>query len=463
MRTHSAPVPPSDRISLKQRVLNAGAWSLAGYGLSQAIRFGTNLLLARLLMPEMFGVMAIATMVMVALALFTDLGLRQVIVQSRRGNDQLFLNTAWVTQILRGVVLWLGALCIALLIFLANYAELVPKGSVYADPSLPYVIAVLSVSVVIGSFSTTKLHEASRNLALGRVTTIEITGQVSGLLCMIAWVSVDRSVWALVAGSICLTLVSVTLGHAWLPGAANRWQWDRSAFTEIIQFGKWIFASSALGFLVTNGDRLLLGALVDATVLGVYVIAVLIFSSFEQILTKLIIGISFPALSEVARERPNELKRTYYRFHAVIASAAYFCSGVLMTSGQALVGLLYDRRYAQAGWILEALAAALLTLPFQIAVQSFMALGKPRLLTNVTAVRVVALFVVTPIGFHLFGLAGAVWGIVSSYFLGLPIIIAYTLKHGLFDLRRELQLLPLAAFGIGVGLMLSFAIGYPRH
>ena len=94
-------------------MLAAGAWSLAGYAVSQVIRFGSNLIMTRLLVPEMFGVMAIATIVMVGLAMFSDLGLRQSIVQSRRGDDPAFLNTAWALQILRGLVLWAIALAIA--------------------------------------------------------------------------------------------------------------------------------------------------------------------------------------------------------------------------------------------------------------------------------------------------------------------------------------------------------------
>ena len=54
------PVHLRGRISLKQRVLSAGIWSLAGYGCNQVLRFGSNLLMTRLLVPEMFGVMAIA-------------------------------------------------------------------------------------------------------------------------------------------------------------------------------------------------------------------------------------------------------------------------------------------------------------------------------------------------------------------------------------------------------------------
>ena len=97
------------------------------------------------------------------------------------------------------------------------------------------------------------------------------------------------------------SLVSVALSHAWLPGTANRWQWDRSAFLEIIHFGKWIFASSILGFLVASSDRLLLGGMVDAATLGIYVIALLIFGAVEQVVTKIVGDVAFPAFSEIAR------------------------------------------------------------------------------------------------------------------------------------------------------------------
>lgn len=453
-------LPMVDPISLKQRVLNAGAWSLAGYGLSLAIRFGSNLLMARLLVPEMFGVMAIATMVMVGLAMFSDVGLKQSIVQSKRGNDSVFLNTAWVIQILRGILLWFFALCVSLLVLLADRSGLVPKDTVYADPSLPSVIAILSITAIIGGLQSTKMFEASRTLSLRRIIRIEITAQIAGLVCMIGWVSIDRSIWALVAGGICSSLVTVLLSHAWLPGVTNRWKWDESAFREIVKFGKWIFAASILGFLAINGDRLLLGGLVNPTALGVYVIAFLIFSSVEQVLTRIIGEVSFPALSEIVRERPAELKPSYYRFHIVIASVAYSCSAVLMISGQSLIGLLYDRRYEQAGWMLEVLAAALLTVPFRGAVQCFVALGVPRLISYIGAVRLVTLLLMVPVGFHFFGLVGALWGIVLSHFSWLPLAITYMVKFDLFDLRKELIPLPFVLAGIVAGSVLNRAIGH---
>lgn len=453
-----APKPSTDRVSLKQRVMNAGVWSLAGYGLSQAMRFGTNLLMTRLLVPEMFGVMAVATMVMVALEMFSDVGLKQSVVQSKRGSDPSFLNTAWTIQVVRGVALWCFALCVALLVFLVGRNGMVPRDSVYADQDLPHVIAILSFTALIMGFQSTKMFEASRNLSLGRVTTVGIVSQIAGLLCTIGWVLIDRSIWGLVAGNICSVLAWTLLSHVSLPGAANRWKWDRSASREIIHFGKWIFVASILGFLVNSGDRLLLSGLVSVTVLGVYVIAFSIFSSVEQVLTKIIGDVSFPALSEVVRERPHDLKQSYYRFHTVIASFAYFCSGILMISGQSLIGLLYDRRYEQAGWMLEVLAAALLTIPFRVAAICLLALGLSRLHSHIILVRVVFLFLLTPLGFHLFDLPGALVGIVVSYFSVLPLTIFYQIKYGLLDLRKELLMLTAVPAGLLLGEGFKLAV-----
>lgn len=449
-------VPPT----LKRRIFAAGGWTVAGFGLSQVLRFGTSLLMTRLLVPEMFGVMAIANMVMIGLAMFSDIGLRQNVVQSKRGNDAVFLNTAWSIQILRGALLCLAALGVSLLLVLATRIGMVPADSVYADSILPYVIAVASISAVIMGFDSTKLLQASRNLSLRRVTQIEIGSQVAGVLCMLGWVAIDRSIWALVVGSLCVTLARTILSHIWLPGVANRWHWDGAAWREIIGFGRWIFVSSILGFLVNNGDRILLGALVTSTVLGVYTIAFLIVGTAEAVLTKIIGEVSFPALSEIVRERPERLKSSYYRFHIMIASFAYFCSGALMVSGQALIALLYDFRYHQAGWMMEILAAALLTVPFRLAPQCFMALGMPKPLSNIIAIRLVALFVLTPIGFHFLGLHGALWGIVLSSFATLPPTIFYMLKFGLFDVRKELSLLPVVLLGMIVGKMFNLLIGY---
>lgn len=454
----SAPAAP--RLSLKRRALTAGSWTLAGHGLSQVLRLGSNLIMTRLLVPEAFGVMAVAMIVMSGLTLFSDIGLKQSIVQSKRGSDPAFLNTAWVTQISRGTILFVLALAASLILGFIDAMGLVAKTSVYADPILPYVLATISVNFVLNGFQSTKLFEASRHLALERVTKMEFMAQAAGLLCMFAWAAFDRSIWALVAGSICWTLVRVLLTHVYLPGTANRWTWEKTARTEIYHFGKWIFLSSILGFLGNNGDRLILGGLITTNLFSVYVIAFLIFGAIQDVLTKIITEVSFPAMSEVARERPDAMRSSYYKFHAPIGSFTYFCAGVLMASGHVLISILYDSRYQQAGWMLEILAVALISIPFRVAATSLLALGLPKLFSNIIAVKTISLYVFLPLGFYFFGLPGALWGFVASSFALLPMTIMYKIKHSLMDFRIEALMLSALLLGFIAGKGFNLVAGY---
>src|SRR5262249_38867929 len=156
-----------------------------------------------------------------------------------------------------------------------------------------------------------KIAQSRRSIHLGRLTQIGLIGQLAGVCSMLAWAYLDRSIWALVAGGLGSALTKTLLSHVWLEGKQNRLGWDRSAFREILGFGKWIFLSSILGFFVASGDRLILGGLTDASTLGIYSIAVTLASSLESVVTGLATAVAFPALSEVARDRPHHLQRSY--------------------------------------------------------------------------------------------------------------------------------------------------------
>jgi O-antigen/teichoic acid export membrane protein len=261
--------------SLKQRALHALKWSFLGYGISQAIRLGTNLVMTRLLVPDMFGVMAIAGMITIILGMLSDIGLRQSIVQNRRGEEPAFLDTAWVVQIMRGAGLWVVAILVSIALYLANRAGMVPAQSVYASPLLPLVIAVSSLSAFISGFQSTKMATAQRSFDQKRINVIALVSQCAGLLVMIPFGALSPSVWVLVAGGLMVSLTTTVLSHTWMEGQPNHFRLEKKALRELIEFGKWVFASSALFILVNSGDRLLLGAFVDADVLGLYSIAVL--------------------------------------------------------------------------------------------------------------------------------------------------------------------------------------------
>jgi O-antigen/teichoic acid export membrane protein len=399
----------------------------------------------------MFGIMAMATMVMVGLSLLSDIGLKPSVVQNERGDEARFLNTAWVIQIARGVALWFAAIILSLLLAQARIAGVLPANTVYADPVLPFVIAVLSFSTVIAGFESTKSLQASRSLQLAAITRIDVTSQIVGFVTMVAWALFERTIWALVVSALFAGVTRTVLTHVWLKGVRNRIYWDRTAYVEIVKFGKWLLLSSVLFFLASSGDRLMLGAMVGADVLGAYAVAFLIFSSIDQLISKIIVDVSFPALSEIVRENRAGLAAAYYKFHLAVGGVAFFSAGALMVSGQSIIHVLYDSRYMQAGWILQVLAVAMLTFPFRILTQLFLALGMAKTFFQFNVVRIVTLFVGIALGFKLWGLQGAVWGIVVSYFSSIPLILIYAVPLRILNYKRELAVVPFFAGGLAVG------------
>jgi O-antigen/teichoic acid export membrane protein len=442
-------------LSLRERVLRAGGWSFAGYGLSQAIRLASNLIMTRLLAPEMFGVMAIAVMVVTILHLLSDIGLHPAIVQSRRGEDPRFLDTAFVVQVARGALLWFVALIASGVLHLAGAAQLLPAGSAYADPVLPLLVAVTSGSALILGFQSTRIALAHRNFDQRLFIRIELSAQLIGFAVTFALALATHSVWALACGWLVAAAAQVAFSHAWTRGPANRLRVDRDALSELLSYGRWVFVSSAIYVLASNGDRLMLAALMPSGILGLYAIAFLFVAAVEGGATRLFSAVSMPALSEIARTQPERLREAYYRLRLPGDIALLFASGFLFAVGPVLIALLYDQRYAGAGVMLQALSVQLFTARYGVAHQVYLATGRPRYLVVVNAVRLAALVALVPTLHSLAGTAGAVWAVALHGLATIPIVLALNSRLQLNDWRREVAVLPAAPLGWLCGAALS--------
>ncbi|MDE1935806.1 oligosaccharide flippase family protein, partial [Bradyrhizobium sp.] len=124
-------------MTISTRVLFRGTiWTIGTYLLSTAIRTITNIVLARLLAPEIFGTMLIVNTLGMGLELISDVGINQNIIYSEKANTPDFYNTAWSLQLLRSFTLWL--------VFLAGA---VPIARFYEVPILASIIPVTSFTI----------------------------------------------------------------------------------------------------------------------------------------------------------------------------------------------------------------------------------------------------------------------------------------------------------------------------
>src|SRR5215469_9911071 len=126
-------------MTLKTDRLVAGAfWTVFGFGLSQVIRLATNVGLARLLAPKLFGLMLIVNTLMIGIQLFSDIGIGQNIIHSPNALEPGFYNTAWSVQVIRSIVIWLIVLLAA-----------VPAAHFYGAPILSDILPVSGFSMVL--------------------------------------------------------------------------------------------------------------------------------------------------------------------------------------------------------------------------------------------------------------------------------------------------------------------------
>ena len=431
---------------------------MLGFAASQGIRLASTLLMTRLLAPSMFGVMAIAVMVNVIAALLTDMGIHQNIVQSRRGTEQAFLDTAWTVQILRGLVIWGIALTIAAGLFAAGQAGLVSGDTVYATPILPWVLAISSLSVVIIGFQSTKGPLAERALEQRRLIKLDLTSQLCALAVMVAVAYQTHSIWSLVAGQLVGGAVGTVLSHVALPGQRNRFAWDRESLKEIVSFGKWIFASSFVGVFALYADRIVLGGLVTPNVLGQFAIAATLVATVQGVFSKLYATVVMPVLSETVRGDRDRLKEVFYRVRIPTDLILLFCAGFLAATGQLVVDVLYDRRYAEAGWMLQILAVSLVWARLDANRQLYLALGQPKYAAFLNFARFVSVFVALLVGFRLGGIRGAIWG-----FALYPVVIAlmsyrFNAELRINDFGRDLGVLVALPLGYGAGWGLEWIV-----
>lgn len=429
------------------RAFRGSLMTAGSYAITQALRLVSNLILTRLLYPEAFGVMALVSVVLVGLAMFSDVGIGPAISQHPKGDDPVFLDTAFTLNVARGGMLWLLTCALAL-----------PVARFYEAPALAQLLPAAGLTLLISGFNPTRIDTANRHLLLGRVTALDLVAQIGGILAMIALAFVLKSVWALVLGAIFGSAAKLVLMSLFLPGPRNRFRWEREAGRALIHFGKWIFLSTACGFLLSQGDKAIFGAYLSLEDLGIYNIGWFL-ASFPVLLAG---AVTSRILIPLYRDHPpaasaaNAAKMRRLRF--LLSGGTLGLLAVLGLAGVALVGVMYDARYAGAGAVVVAMACV--QMPGVVGMtydQSALAAGDSRSYFLLIAAKAGMQTLAFLIGMETGGLFGALAAQAAALVLMHPLIVALARKHQAWDPLHDLVFFAFAA-GLA-GLVLSSHAG----
>jgi O-antigen/teichoic acid export membrane protein len=437
MSNDSPPDPSTPPTSIRGQVVRGSIWTILGYGTSLAVRLASTLILSRLLFPNAFGLMTMVSTVTVGLLMLSDVGIDNAIIQSKRGDDTDFLNTAWTLKVGRGILLWL--ICIAIS---------GPMATFYHEPALRNLLIVTGFTSVMHGLESTSLMSMSRNLDIKKLTLLDLIAQLLSTVTNIVLALIYPSVWVLVIGALIGSTLRLIASHTKLKSIHNALQYTRDCATEILHFGRWIFLSSSLHFFSRQADRLIIGEALGMSQLGVYSIAVLISEATAELANQLSHRVLYPALNHVMRTRPQDLNAAYYRARLRIDAALLPAIGFMTATSFAIINLLYDPRYVEAGWMLQFLSLRAATYALVAPCESYVfALGQLRYGAIRSAARMVWILSAVPVAWY-FG--GLVWLIAAIAASEIPVLLMLWQACGKFGrLRPEREALALLFFGVG--------------
>jgi len=413
--------------SLRSRASRGAVASVIGQGASQGLRLAGNLVLARLLFPEAFGLMALVNMLMFGLTVLTDFGLQPAIVRHPRGDERAFLDTAWSIGVVRGVGLWVIGTAIAW-----------PMAVFYREPRLYAIVPIAAVSALLGGLASTKIATLTRHLRPTPVLLVEIGSQAAALVVMVAWALWRPSVWVLVVGGLVAAGVRSLLSQLALPGPVDRPRWEASARHDLVAFGKWLFVSSIFTFVAMRVDVVMLGRLLPVDTLGIYSIGVMLSQVLRDMLQQLMRFAIMPALSASHRAGGTALAANFARLRSAALPPALFAIVAATLLAPPFFVFLYDERYRAAAWIGQ---LAMLGVGFayltELTGSALLAIGDSRAWALVNGVRAGAVAIGCAVGFLLGGLPALMIAMAAAGLVAYVLAGRLLAAHGFETLRSD--------------------------
>jgi O-antigen/teichoic acid export membrane protein len=383
---------------LEKQALKGTLYIIGYYGVSIGLRMVNSVVLSRLFSPEFFGLMTLLTTVLVGLNLFSHIGLGDSVIQSPRGDEPLFLNTAWTLQVIRGGGLWVITILLAW-----------PVTRFYHEPRMLALFPVLGFGCVVAGLASTSLLNLARHLGVGKTSLLELLGQAVNFVVTVVWALFDPSLWALVGGRMAAEVVRTIISHFIMPELHPRFVLDKECVRSLLHFGKWILIGTALTFLATQSDRLILGKLISIEALGVYGIAFNLSDMPRQIIVMFCSRVGYPFIARFAQQPRQEYRGIMLKYRLPVLAVGGLGLVLVICVGDKLVLHLYDHRYHEAAWMVGVLAAGLWhTMLYSTVGPAILALSKAHYNAAANLVFCISLFVLIPMGFHFFGMLGAV-------------------------------------------------------
>ena len=260
---------------LSSRAGTAMRWRAAQLAGIQAIYFVRLLILARLLAPDAFGLLAIATVALGVMLQLSDVGMIPALVQRRDATVEHY-NAAWTVGLLR------ASLVAALLICAA------PAGArLFGEPRATPIIQALALRPIIEAAASIGVARLTRELRYRDLAFMYVPGAMIDMVTAIT-MAPSLGVWALVAGALAGAMTTTLLSYAFAPHRPG-FVFRTEAIAPLVRFGRWVMLTGAVGLIGSTMLQVVLSRRLGAGALGQYFLA------------SKVAGLPFSAVSAISR------------------------------------------------------------------------------------------------------------------------------------------------------------------
>ena len=370
-------------------------WLYAYRWLERLLDFLAIVVLARLLAPDDFGLVAIAASFVTIVEGLSAFDVDKALIRSR-DHDREIYDTAWTLSVVRGLV---AALCMLLI------------APFVADARMADVLRVLALGPILNGVKNPQFVAFERGLVYSKLAFLTLSAKTVSLGVMLGLALLYRSYWALVLGQIAYALASTVASYAlkpYMPGLSL------GRFSSLFAFSGWLSLTSVVTSLSMETDKLIVGWLLGVKDAGLYFMTQRVGVLPTQELLSPLQRILFPVFSDVAHD-PARLRRAVSESINVLASLSLPAGFGFALVADDFVPLALGRQWTPIVPLIAILVPYLgLRSTLSATLPCVLALGRTRLLFWVSLVYALVHVPAFIAGTSLFGLRGSIWSIVAA-------------------------------------------------
>ena len=396
----------NEYVPFHHKIVRGGLWMGFGFAGQQGIAVLRTLVLARLLTPEDFGLVGLVVLTQFAGLMLTDFGVESALIQ-RAELPQRFMHTAWSLMLMRAVFLFL------LLQLIAPWIA-----AVFHRPDAENLLRVGALSFPLVSLPVVSEVLLLRELRYRCRVLLDACRIISGTVFAIALALWLGNGWALLMGLLLgqtVAMVWVWFLHSYRP----RWVLDREALFAFWNFGRHLYLSRSLAYLVNRGDGIVVGKLQGMGNLGQYQVVCGIAEMLTRGLSEVVTKVVFPAYARIVAEG-RSLVDAFDDVWRILSFLLLPIAAILLVFPKPIISMLLGEQWLPASIAFAVLAAAQTLRAFAAACGSLiLAAGRTSYLSRIKLVEAICFVILIVPMTARWGLAGAAGCLVVVYSLSL--------------------------------------------